>query len=344
MREQTIGVGTLQLDGGSLLPNVEQRVTIYGTPSASGDNFVLVCHALTGSSRAAEWWPGIVGPGGLFDPQEWCVICINVLGSCYGSTGPTNWSGDPGSVAGFPKLSVGDMVRAQRRVLDELGIEGLEFVIGGSLGGMQALQWALDAPERVGHAIVVGAHDHFSPMGIALNHVQREALELDPVRGLGLARKIAMLSYKSEELFNERHGRLPDRKDPSRFDIEGYLDLQAERFLGRMDAASYAALTHAMDGFDVRDRKRDPRVDLTFVGISSDWLFRPEDVGAAAERLHAAYLEIDSAHGHDAFLAEDIVLAGSLQSIALQHSPVRGRAGLQAGGSNRSRVSTGQNP
>jgi homoserine O-acetyltransferase len=312
LREETLDIGTLALDGGSLLPHVEQRVTIYGNLSAARDNVVLVCHALTGSSRAADWWPGIVGQGALFDPEHRCIVCINALGSAYGSSGPASFCHAEGSEA-FPRVTVRDMVRAQSRVLDVLGIERVEVVIGGSLGGMQALQWALDAPERAQHAIVIGAHDHHSPMGIALNALQRECLELDPVRGLRTARKIAMLSYKSEALFNERHGRRRDRNDPARFDIEGYLDLQADRFAGRMDAASYATLTHAMDAFDVRDRQRDRRTQITFVGISSDWLFRPEDVAAAAARLDATFLEISSAHGHDAFLAEPALFAQALK-------------------------------
>ncbi len=294
----------LRLDDGTLLHDVQQRVTVYGFPSDSRVNIVLVNHALTGSSRAAEWWPGIVGESSLFDPEHWCIVSINALGSCYGST----WA---------PRVTVADMVRAQGRALDELGIEKLAFVIGGSLGGMQALQWALDAPQRVDRAIVIGAHDHHSAMGIGLNAIQRECLELDPVRGLRTARKLAMLTYKSEELFNARHGRLPDRNDPSRFDIEGYLDLQADRFAGRMDARTYATLTHAMDAFDVRGRSlAGPHV--TFLGISSDCLFRPQDIRACALRLNATYLELETNHGHDAFLAESASLAQLLRSAAMQ--------------------------
>ena len=322
--ERTIAIGSLQLDGGTTLPSVEQRVTIYGTPNAGASNVVLVPHALTGSSRAADWWPGIVGEGALYDPQRWCVVGINALGSCYGSTGP-------GNRADFPRITVRDIVRAQRATLSQLGIEHLAVVIGGSLGGMQALQWAIDAPERVEQAVVVGAHDHHSAMGIALNAIQRECLALDPVRGLRIARKLAMLTYKSEALLNERHGRKPDRNDPSRFDIEGYLELQADRFTSRMDAASYATLTHAMDSFDVRlddsssyggnghvaDTSALPKI--TFVGISSDWLFRPQDVRDAAARLArhgypARYTELDSPHGHDAFLAEPHALSAQLHA------------------------------
>lgn len=265
-------------------------MTVYGTPNARRDNVVLVCHALTGSSRVAEWWPEVLAPGGAFDTRHWCVVGADMQGA-----------------------TVRDIVRAQREAMDDLGFDRFRVVIGGSLGGMQALQWALDAPERVDHAIVIGAHDHMSAMGIALNAVQRDAIALDPVQGLGLARKIAMLTYKSEELFNERHGRRADRKDPSRFDIEGYLELQAQRFIERFDAETYIERTRAMDSFDVRDRAGDPTPEITFVGITSDWLYRAQDVRAAAQRFNARYVEWQSDHGHDAFLAEASRLEEVLQ-------------------------------
>jgi homoserine O-acetyltransferase/O-succinyltransferase len=318
MREETVAIGALDLDCGETLPAVDQRVTVYGTPHADGSNVVLVAHALTGSSRVAQWWPGIVAEGGLFDPREWCVVGINALGSCYGSTGPST---DPVQARRFPQITVGDIVTAARRALLALGIERLEIVIGGSLGGMQALQWALDAPDIARKAIVIGAHDHHSPMGIALNAVQREAIALDPARGLRLARKIAMLTYKSEELFNRRHGRNPDRNGKACFDVEGYLELQADRLASRMEPASYATLTHAMDSFDVRSYAIPERKPvLRFVGISSDWLFRSRDVRAAAARfasmgLNSGYVELRSDHGHDAFLAEPAALRALLKPI-----------------------------
>jgi homoserine O-acetyltransferase len=314
MREETVAVGALGLDCGQTIPVVEQRVTIYGTPAADGSNVVLVEHALTGSSRAADWWPGIVGQGALFDPRDWCIVGINALGSCYGSTRTSE------------RITVRDVVRAEMLALTELGFERVELAIGGSLGGMRALQWALDAPQRIGGAVLVGAHDHHSAMGIALNALQREALALDPVRGLRLARKLAMLSYKSEELFNARHGRRGDRGGKACFDIEGYLERQADLFEARMDAASYAALTHAMDSFDVRNAGESPngsarKPKLTFVGITSDWLFRPQDVRAAAQQFalrgfDAQYLELRSDHGHDAFLAEPNALRALLEPRA----------------------------
>ncbi len=314
MREETIDIGALELDCGDTLPAVQQRVTIDGTPNADGSNVVFAAHALTGSSRVAEWWPNIVGEGALFDRRYWCVIGINVLGGCYGSTRPEQ------------RVTVRDMVRAQLRVFDALQLPRIAVVVGGSLGGMQALQWALDAPQRVGHAIVIGASDHHTAMGIALNAVQREAIALDPVRGVALARKIAMLTYKSDDLFAARHDRKTDRKGRAQFDVEGYLDHQGAKFVDRMDGATYTLLTHAMDSFDVRGRAGPAGVDLTFVGISSDWLFRPQEIRAAAKRLHARYLELDSNHGHDAFLAEPDRLRDLLAPIVPTPIPLSSRA------------------
>ena len=314
MRDIDVAIGPLELDGGDRLPAVVQRVTTYGDPANPA---VLVAHALTGSSAVAQWWPAVAGAGGAFDPREWYVIGINALGSCYGSTGPAT------QPSVFPRITVRDIVRAQARALDELGLTRLALVVGGSLGGMQALQWALAYPERVASAIVVGAHDHHSAMGIALNAIQRECLELDPRRGLRTARKLATLTYKSEALLRERHERRRDRNGIDRYDVEGYLDRQAGLFEQRMDAATYATLTHAMDSFDVRDAGaapvRAPR--LHFVGISSDWLFQPGDVRAAAAAFErrgydAVYSLLETQHGHDAFLAEPELLRPILRGAA----------------------------
>jgi homoserine O-acetyltransferase len=308
-REITINIGPFRFADGSTLDAVEQRITTYGDPRSP---VVLVPHALTGSSRVADWWGELVGEGKLLDPARWYVIGINALGGCYGSSGPAN-------VAEFPNVTVRDIVAAQARALDEIGVDRLSLVIGASLGGMQALQWALDFPTRVERAVMVGSHDHQSAMGIALNAIQREAIAIDPVRGLRIARKIAMLSYKSDALFKQRHDRRPDRKGRFRFDIEGYLEHQAGKFEARMEPRSYVALTQAMDSFDVRHRSEStqPLPGLLFVGISSDWLFLPQDVRQAAERFaglgyQSEYAEIESDHGHDAFLAEPEVFSALL--------------------------------
>jgi homoserine O-acetyltransferase len=297
-----------------------QRVSVYGQPRADGSNVVLVCHALTGNSRVLEWWGGLAGPGKLFDTRAVAIVCANVLGSCYGSTGPASPAPD-GAPYGerFPLVTVADMVRAQQLALEALGFRRFAAVAGGSLGGMQAVAWALQAPATVDRAIVIGAYDHFTAMGIALNAVAREAIHVarTPAEGLALARKIAMLTYKSEALLAERFARKHDRNggDPTkhhrdRYDVEGYLDHQGEIFARRMDPLSYLALTRAMDLFETRDRElAPPYPGFTFVGISGDWLFLPRYVREAAERFARAgadstYLELESSHGHDAFLAE----------------------------------------
>jgi homoserine O-acetyltransferase/O-succinyltransferase len=318
--ERDVPIGTLALDCGRTLEGVVQRVSLYGDARPDGSNVALVNHALTGSSRVADWWPEIAGPGKLLDTRELAVVGINALGSCYGSTGPASPGPDGRPYgAGFPVVSVRDIVRAQRAALSALGFERFAVVLGGSLGGMQAQEWGMQAPERVGHVVVVGAYDHFSAMGIALNAVAREAVAsaATPAQGIALARKIAMLTYKSEALFGARFGRKFDRKggDPTRnasdrFDIEGYLNYQGELFAARMDPQSYLTLTRAMDLFDTRDRELGAvKPAFTFVGISSDWLFLPDYVRATAARFAAAgadsvYLELESNHGHDAFLAE----------------------------------------
>jgi homoserine O-acetyltransferase len=306
-----------------------QRVSIYGEPRPDGSNVVLVAHALTGSSRVRDWWGGIAGPGKLLDTNVLAVVGINALGSCYGSTGPAS-PAPHGAPYGerFPVVGVGDIVRAQRAALDAIGIRRLAAVVGGSLGGMQAVEWALQPGNPVERALVVGAYDWFSAMGIALNAVAREAVRIaaDPDEGIALARKIAMLTYKSEALLAERFGRRFDRKggDPrkaagDKYDVEGYLDYQGEIFAKRMDPHAYLTLTRAMDLFDTRERTLEGKLPaLTFVGISSDWLFLPAYVRAAAQRFANAgadsvYRELVSNHGHDAFLAEPDALDALLR-------------------------------
>jgi homoserine O-acetyltransferase len=220
-------------------------------------------------------------------------------------------------------------------VLDELGIKHLRTIIGASIGGMQALQWAIDYPERVEHCIAIGTTP-LSAMGLALNHLQRQAIQLDPgfkggwyapnqqpARGLGLARAIAMLSYKSAELFDERYSRKPNRngEDPlrlvdGRYDVAGYLDYQGEKFVSRFDANSYIAITRMMDSFDLgfgyaseAEALKRIKAHVSLVGISSDWLFPAKDVRELAHRMKAAgvqcdYTEFETSHGHDGFLAE----------------------------------------
>lgn len=325
------------LESGAALPQASLHYAIYGKLNDARDNAVLVCHALTGSARVADWWPDLFRDGHPLDLAKHCVIGINVLGSCYGSTGPRSVNPATGDHYGaeFPVVSIRDNVRAQAELIDSLGIRQLRASLGGSIGGMQALQWAVDFPERIAGCFVVGAAP-LSAMGLALNHLQREAIRLDPAwlngkydpanapnRGLALARGIATCTYKSPSLFAERFGRNPNRagEDPlqshtARFDVAGYLDYQGRIFNDRFDANSYLIITRAMDTFDLSrgylseaDALKRIRARVLMAGISSDWLFPADDVHALAERIRNAdavcnYIELHSNHGHDAFLAE----------------------------------------
>jgi homoserine O-acetyltransferase len=343
----------LPLECECTLANPTLHYAVYGRLNAARDNAVLVCHALTGSALVGSWWPEIFAPGAVLSLDHDFVICINMLGSCYGSTGPGSVNPATGEAYGpdFPLISIRDNVRAQARLLDSLGIRKLRMVLGGSIGGMQALDWTIQNPERVERALVIGVAP-LSAMGLALNHLQRQAILHDPDwangrylpqcpprRGLGLARQIGMISYKSVPLFEERFGRKPNRngEDPwaldeqgggligGRFDIAGYLDHQGERFIERFDANSYLAILRTMDTWDplrgyasLEEAFGRIRAKLSFVGISTDWLFPADTVRAFAEAVQAAgvradYREMISAHGHDAFLAEQADLVRLLQ-------------------------------
>jgi homoserine O-acetyltransferase len=347
MKEDDVEIGALELSSGATIPHVVQRVTRYGAePLGDGSNVVYVAHALSGSSRVVEWWDGLMGAEALFDPARWCIVSANVLGGCYGSTGPSSAAPD-GRRWGprFPVVTVGDMVEAQRRALRELGIPRVAITIGGSLGGQQALQWARGYDDAVDHAVIVGTYDHLRAQGIAQNGVAREAIRLDPkfrdgwydeppVDGLRLARAIATLTYKSEDLFERRFANRPDRAggDPSRalddrFDVEGYLAHQGDVFVDRFDANTYRVLTRAMDLFDLRGRERPAgNARLTFVGIEGDQLYPPGFVWSCAARWaeagwDAGYRHLPSDHGHDAFLAEPQVLVKLLRD-GLGHDTV----------------------
>jgi homoserine O-acetyltransferase/O-succinyltransferase len=328
------------LEAGGVLRGAQLRYAIYGKINPSRDNVVLACHALSGSAQVAEWWPAIFSAEGLIDPEKDAVLGINILGSCYGSTGPSSINPDTDEPYGanFPLVCVRDVVRAQALLFDSLGISRLRLAIGASIGGMQVLQWAIQFPTRIAHAVVIAACP-LGAMGLALNHLQRQAIMLDPRwndgeysageppgRGLALARALGVVSYKSSKLFEERHGRKPDRggEDPwkddglpgGRFDISGYLDHQGEKFNSRFDANSYLVITRMMDLFDPTRAYTSPgeawgriQARLTLVGISSDWLFTSVEVEALAAEMMAAgvrceYRELISDHGHDSFLAE----------------------------------------
>ena len=345
--------GSLPLECGRSLYCPTLHYAVYGRLNAARDNAVLICHALSGSALVGSWWPEVFAPGAVLSLDHDFVICINMLGSCYGSTGPGSVNPETGQSFGpdFPLVSIRDNVRAQARLLDSLGIRKLRLILGSSIGGMQAMEWTIHDPGRVQRAIVIGVAP-LSAMGLALNHLQRQAILHDPEweggrylpqrpprQGLALARQIGMISYKSSPLLEERFGRKPDRsgEDPwaaggkgsgligGRFDIAGYLDHQGKKFIERFDANSYLALLRTMDTWDpqrgyasAQEAFGRIRARVSFIGISTDWLFPAEDVRRFAETVRQAgaqaeYREMISDHGHDAFLAEQAELVRLLQ-------------------------------
>ncbi|HEY0759995.1 MAG TPA: homoserine O-acetyltransferase [Acidisarcina sp.] len=348
--------GVFQLEAGGALHSPTLRFVVYGEPNATRSNVVLVCHALSGSASVAEWWPQLFTPGGLLDLRRDCVLGINILGSCYGSTGPGSTNPLTGRVYGpdFPLIGIRDIVRSQAMLLDWLQIGRLRLVLGASIGGMQALEWAILYPERVEQVVSIGVAP-LGALGLGLNHLQRQAIQLDPLwkggrydpdlaprQGLAIARALAVCTYKSAELFQQRFARKPDRggEDPwacvtrdgapsglagGRFDVAGYLDYQGSRFNARFDANSYLAITRTMDTFDPQQGHETAKAAyariqaaVTLIGISSDWLFPPSDIRALAVQISDAgvrcdYRELQSSHGHDAFLAEPESLSALLQ-------------------------------
>jgi homoserine O-acetyltransferase/O-succinyltransferase len=302
---------SLSLEAGGVLLSPTLHYAVYGEPNAARDNVIFVAHALSGSARIADWWPRLFSEGGLLHGDGHCVVGINMLGSCYGSTGPGSIDPSTGLAFGanFPLVSIGDIVAAQARLLNHLGIRRLKLAIGASIGGMQALDLAIRFPEMVERVVSIGACP-LPAMGLALNHLQRQMIALDARKGLAMARGLATCSYKSAELFEERFGRKPDRSGGAFFDVAGYLDYQGQRFVDRFEADAYVAITRTMDEFDVTDEElRRVQAEVLLVSISSDWLFPPEEIAALARRMRTVGVrcelkEMVSSHGHDAFLAE----------------------------------------
>ena len=336
----TIELGPIELELGGRLPSVALAYRTWGRLNDAGDNAVLVLHALTGDSRAGGeggWWEPLIGPGRALDTDRAFVVCANVLGGCQGSTGPTGpdpLTGRPYAMR-FPLITIGDMVACQRRLVERLGITKL-VAIGGSIGGFQAVEWATRHPELVAAAVPVAATGSLGAQGIALHgEIGRRAIMADPdwrggeyeregtfpAQGLAIARMAAMTTYHSRESMALRFGRNPATRPtiyPSfgpTFDVEGYLHYHGQALVRRFDANSYLYLTKAMDLYDVgRDGGEAHWLSkiaapVLLLGIRSDWLFPPGEIRDLADRLRAlgkdvTYAELDSPHGHDAFLKE----------------------------------------
>ncbi|MBM3390476.1 MAG: homoserine O-acetyltransferase [Betaproteobacteria bacterium] len=339
----------LALAGGAVLPAFDLVYETYGELNAARSNAVLVCHALSGNHHVAGWhadhpknlgwWDNLVGPGKPLDTRKFFVVGVNNLGGCFGSTGPVSDNPATGRPWGadFPVVTVEDWVAAQARLADRLGIESWAAVIGGSLGGMQAMQWALEYPDRIRHALVIASAPKLTAQNIAFNEVARQAILTDPdfhgghyyahgvvpARGLRLARMLGHITYLSDDQMAEKFGRrlrqegLQFSYDVD-FEIESYLRYQGDKFAGFFDANTYLITTKALDYFDpARDYGGDlaaalarTRAKFLVVSFSTDWRFAPERsreivYGLVHNGLDVSYAEVESIAGHDSFLLDD---------------------------------------
>jgi homoserine O-acetyltransferase/O-succinyltransferase len=324
------------LESGSELPQVTVAYRTWGSLDADGGNAVLVCHALTGSADADQWWSGLIGPGKALDPERDFIVCSNMLGSCYGSTGPTSLSPFTGERygAGFPVTTVRDIVAVQARLLEALGVEELALVIGGSLGGMQALEWAALYPKRVHALAAVSVGARQSAWCIGLSEAQRQAIYSDarwrgggydpldpPTGGLSAARMMALCSYRHPDEFAGRFGRELDEQGS--FQVQRYLHHHGSKFLRRFDANAYVTLTRIMDSHDlgrgrggIETALASIEVPALIVGSTSDLLYVPDEQRELARYLPRAELAwLDSPHGHDAFLIDTDELGTLLQGF-----------------------------
>ena len=337
----------LDMDCGKRLSRVTVAYETYGELNAAADNAILVCHALTGSAHAAGllsddpksagWWDSFIGEGKALDTRKFFVICSNFLGGCYGTTGSVSINPQTGSPYGmsFPQMTVRDMVRVQKALIDYLGVKSLCTVIGGSLGGMQALEWGATYPEHVRSIVPIATASQHSPWCIGLNDIARQAIMNDsdwrsgdyydhgqPGRGLSLARQIAMVTYRSDVSFSERFRReriklngsaAKSRFDPANFfQIESYLRYQGKKLVDRFDANTYLYISRAMDLHDVaygrgslEEVLSSVRIPSLCVGIDSDVLYPVHEQKSLASSLpQSIYRQISSPYGHDAFLIE----------------------------------------
>lgn len=347
----------LSLDCGRELMDVTVEYEVYGEMNKNKDNVILLLHALSGDAHAAGWdaaakemgrywredrpgwWDTMIGPGKALDTNKYCIICSNVLGSCYGTTGPASINPETGKAysLNFPIVTVRDWVRLQERLITKLGIDRLYAVVGGSLGGQQALEWSLSYPDRVERTIILASSARLSPQGLAFNAVARNSILNDtnfnkgnyygsnqPNKGLAVARMLGHITYLSEASMRDKFGRRYQEKgdQPSfhlgvDFEVESYLEHQGQSFVSRFDANSYLYITRAMDYYDAAEGSggdldkacESAKSKFLLISFSSDWLYTPEQMKELAfslyrNRKNISYVEIFSTFGHDAFLLE----------------------------------------
>jgi homoserine O-acetyltransferase len=313
------------LESGAVLEGVQIAYRTWGKLNGTGDNAILVCHAFTGWADLEDWWNPLLGTERTFDPEQDFIVCSNILGSCYGTTGPTSINPQTSQAYGptFPEISIRDMVHLQAQLVKALGIHSLRLVIGGSLGGMQVLEWALLYPKWVQAIAVIAASGRHSAWCIGLSEAQRQAVYADPFwqngyyspenppnRGLRVARMIAMTTYRSWPSFREKFGRQTQAE--KEFTIASYLNYQGDKLIERFDANTYITLTHAMDRHDVTRPNLSYEAVLQsisqptlIIAIDSDILYpvvEQQELAALIPQAELVFLE--SHHGHDAFLMD----------------------------------------
>ena len=346
VESHTVRFDSLPLDNGATLAPVDVAYESYGRLNAARSNAILVLHAFTGDAHAAGighesgkpgWWDNSIGPGKAFDTNQYFVLCSNVLGGCRGTTGPSSIdpaTGRPYAMS-FPVITIGDMVRLQKMLVDHLGIGKLLAVTGGSMGGMQALEWAVSYPDRVVSAIPIATTTRHSAQQIAFNEVGRQAIMADPdwnggdyysgkppARGLAVARMVGHITYMSDDSMREKFGRRLRDKDTFSFgfdvdfEVESYLRYRGLQFVNRFDANSYLYITKAMDYFDLTSGHQTLNAAMEAVSarflvisFSSDWLYpsyqSQEIVRALRSRnCDVAYVELQANYGHDSFLVD----------------------------------------
>lgn len=351
---------SLELDCGKKLDNVILRYETLGTLNEDKSNAILICHALSGDAHVAGyhsendrkpgWWDEFVGSKKAIDTDKYFVICSNVIGSCAGSTGPRSINEATGEMYNmdFPVITIRDMVRAQKYLVDSFGIKKLLSVVGGSMGGMQAMEWAINYPNSLASCVPIATTSQLSPQSIAFNWVGREAIKYDPKyndgnypsdlppsNGLATARMLAHITYLSDESMLQKFGRnLQESNDYSfnfghDFAVESYLEYQGQRFVGRFDANSYFYITRATDYFDLSSRygndltnafKYCKNTKFLVVSFSSDWLFPTSQSieitrALIKNQIEVSFCEIESSYGHDAFLLEIDTLGEMVSSF-----------------------------
>lgn len=336
MFQHFLSTEPFELECGITLPQIEIGYHTFGTYSPDRNNVVWICHALTANSDASDWWSGLVGEGKFFNPNDWFIVCANIIGSCYGSSGAMSINPKTNERYGgsFPIVTIRDMVAAHELLREELGIDSIQLVVGGSLGGQQALEWAVTYPERIESIAVLATNARHSPWGIAFNTSQRFALEADTslwenksnagAEGLRAARSIAMLSYRNYTTFTSTQ---PDSGTSLQyFRAESYLRYQGEKLVRRFSPQAYWTLTKAMDSHNlargrtsIEDVLRSITARCLVIGISSDILFPPEEQRFLAEYIpNAVYQEISSPFGHDGFLIEFKQLQTILEEFLIE--------------------------